>query len=174
MRWSTIYTSAYTKSSKGIKWIYVFDSAGGSAHVKIGVRIKAGPQPLSRLNQEWRTAESIRIISAVSNWVFVLKERNFKEAFRFKDSIHSTKFCGKFDLKLSGSVWSNRKSFEKGGPPLPWFQRLSFNIIFFYLEICDAKRWSKRRAERKESLWLGYRMVPSNLKVLAKFGLSPP
>ena len=28
-----------------------FDSAGGSVHVKIGVRIKAGPQPLSRLNQ---------------------------------------------------------------------------------------------------------------------------
>ena len=83
----------------------------------------------------------------------LLKERNFKEAFRFKDAIYSTKFCGKFDLKLSGSVWSNRKSFEKGGPPLPWSHRLSFNIIFFYLEICDAKRWSKRRAERKESLW---------------------
>ena len=24
-------------------------------------------------------------------------------------------------------------------------------ILFFYLKICDAKRWSKRRAERKES-----------------------
>ena len=32
-------------------------------------------------------------------------------------------------------------------------QRLSFNIIFFYLEICDAKRWLKRRAKGKESLW---------------------
>ena len=38
---------------------------------------------------------------------------------------------------------------------IPWSQRLSFNFIFFfYLEIYDAKRWSKRRAERKESLWL--------------------
>ena len=28
---------------------------------------------------------------------------------------------------------------------LPWSQRLSFNIIFFHLEICDAKHWSKHR-----------------------------
>ena len=32
---------------------------------------------------------------------------------------------------------------------VPWFQRLSFNIIFSHLEICDAKSWSKRRAGRK-------------------------
>ena len=32
---------------------------------------------------------------------------------------------------------------------VPWSQRLSFNIIFFQLEICDAKRWSKRRVGRK-------------------------
>ena len=31
----------------------------------------------------------------------------------------------------------------------PGSQRLSFNIIFFQLEICDAKRWSKRRVRRK-------------------------
>ena len=36
---------------------------------------------------------------------------------------------------------------------IPWSQTLSFNIIFFYLEICDAKRRWKRRAERKESFW---------------------
>ena len=35
---------------------------------------------------------------------------------------------------------------------LPSSQRLSFDIIFLNLEICDAKRWSKRRAERKESI----------------------
>ena len=32
---------------------------------------------------------------------------------------------------------------------VPWSQRLSFNIIFFHLEICDAKCWSKRRAGRR-------------------------
>ena len=46
MRWRTIYTTAHTQvfkiHSKYIKLIYVF----GSAHVKIGVLIKAGPQPL--------------------------------------------------------------------------------------------------------------------------------
>ena len=31
--------------------------------------------------------------------------------------IHSTKISGKFGLKLNGSVRSNRKSFEKTGPP---------------------------------------------------------
>ena len=30
---------------------------------------------------------------------------------------HSTKISGKFGLKLNESVWSNRKSFEKTGPP---------------------------------------------------------
>ena len=48
------------------------------------------------------------------------------------------------NLMKSSSASSNKT--------FPWFQRLSFNIIFFYLEICDAKPWSKRRAERKESL----------------------
>ena len=46
MRWRTIYISAHTQAFKihlkYIKLIYVF----GSAHVKIGVWIKAGPQPL--------------------------------------------------------------------------------------------------------------------------------
>ena len=32
---------------------------------------------------------------------------------------------------------------------LPWSQRLSFNIIFFHLEICGAKHWSRRRVGRK-------------------------
>ena len=32
---------------------------------------------------------------------------------------------------------------------VPWSQRLSFNITFCHLEICDAKRWSKRWAGRK-------------------------
>ena len=32
---------------------------------------------------------------------------------------------------------------------VPWSQRLSFNVIFFHLEICDAKRWSKRGVGRK-------------------------
>ena len=31
--------------------------------------------------------------------------------------MHSTKISGKFGLKLNESVWSNRKSFEKAGPP---------------------------------------------------------
>ena len=33
-------------------------------------------------------------------------------------AIHSTKISGNFGLKLNGSVRSNRKSFEKTGPPV--------------------------------------------------------
>ena len=34
-----------------------------------------------------------------------------------KGAIHSTKISGNFGPKLKGSVRSNRKSFEKTGPP---------------------------------------------------------
>ena len=34
-----------------------------------------------------------------------------------KGAIHSTKISGNFGLKVNGSVRSNRKSFEKSGPP---------------------------------------------------------
>ena len=39
-------------------------------------------------------------------------------------AIHSTKISGNFGLKLNGSVRSNRKSFEKSGPP--------FEVDHFY------------------------------------------
>ena len=54
------------RSSKYIKLIYVF----GSAHVKIGVWIKACPQPLFPAEPGVKNgaAEPSRIISAVSNW----------------------------------------------------------------------------------------------------------
>ena len=45
-------------------------------------------------------------------------------------AIHSTKISGNFGLKLSGSVRSNRKSFEKSGPP--------FEVdLFFRLDRSD-------------------------------------
>ena len=37
-----------------------------------------------------------------------------------KGTIHSTKISGNFGLKLNGSVWSNRKSFEKQVHLLRW------------------------------------------------------
>ena len=45
-------------------------------------------------------------------------------------AIHSTKISGNFGLKLNGSVRSNRKSFEKSGPP--------FEVdLFFRLDRSD-------------------------------------
>ena len=40
-----------------------------------------------------------------------------------KGAIHSTKLSGNFGPKLNGSVRSNRKSFEKTGPP--------FEVVLF-------------------------------------------
>ena len=40
-----------------------------------------------------------------------------------QDAIHSTKISGNFGPKLNGSVRSNRKSFEKRGPP--------FEVVLF-------------------------------------------
>ena len=44
---------------------------------------------------------------------------NIKSHAREKplSAIHSTKISENFGPKLNGSVWSNRKSFEKTGPP---------------------------------------------------------
>ena len=42
---------------------------------------------------------------------------------RTKGAIHSTKISGNFGPKLNGSVRSNRKSFEKTGPP--------FEVVLF-------------------------------------------
>ena len=39
------------------------------------------------------------------------------------DAIHSTKISGNFGPKLDGSVRSNRKNFEKTGPP--------FEVVYF-------------------------------------------
>ena len=50
----------------------------------------------------------------------------------------------------SSQFSSRSRAFGKGKETaVPWSQRLSFNIIFFHLEICGAKRWSKRRVGRK-------------------------
>ena len=40
-----------------------------------------------------------------------------KQKLNTKGAIHSTKISGNFGPKLNGSVRSNRKSFEKTGPP---------------------------------------------------------
>ena len=83
--------------------------------------------------------------------------------------IHSTKISGNFCPKLNGSVWSNRKSFKKTGPPqktfpsrtgpnFRWIDRDHYilgcnnvatgciNGIFFDENLCDSVR--------KKSNWL--------------------
>ena len=46
-----------------------------------------------------------------------------ERALGTKGAIHSTKISGNFGPKLNGSVRSNRKSFEKTGPP--------FEVVLF-------------------------------------------
>ena len=67
-----------------------------------------------------------------------------------KGAIHSTKISGNFGPKLNGSVRSNRKSFEKTGPP--------FEVVLF------------SRSDRSE-FWLNGsrpRTLPSNSGTFAQ------
>ena len=50
--------------------------------------------------------------------------------FPFLGAIHSTKISGNFGPKVNGSVRSNRKSFEKMGPP---FEVVLFSRLEFWL-----------------------------------------
>ena len=61
---------------------------------------------------------SFRFI-AINGWIILLKSGNQN----IKGAIHSTKISGNFGPKLNGSVRSNRKSFEKTGPP--------FEVVLF-------------------------------------------
>ena len=43
--------------------------------------------------------------------------RQARAILLFTGATHSTEISGNLGPKLNGSVWSNRKSFEKTGPP---------------------------------------------------------
>ena len=60
--------------------------------------------------------------SLPANQVVVVSIHLLK-ALDTKGAIHSTKISGNFGPKLNGSVRSNRKSFEKTGPP--------FEVVLF-------------------------------------------
>ena len=53
----------------------------------------------------------------------ILLEKTQIQKMEILGAIHSTKISGNFGPKLSGSVRSNRKSFEKTGPP--------FEVVLF-------------------------------------------
>ena len=70
-------------------------------------------------NSFWncQTDSQMYTFSDQINWQFV------QILMGSKGAIHSTKLTGNFGPKLNGSVWSNRKSFEKTGPP--------FEVVLF-------------------------------------------
>ena len=74
---------------------------GPTLTVRVGVRVRFGNSS-SNLNHAFNTPHKEVLI-----W----------------GAIHSTKISGNFGLKLNGSVRSNRKSFEKTGPP--------FDVVLF-------------------------------------------
>ena len=53
----------------------------------------------------------------------ILLEKTQIQKMEILGAIHSTKISGNFGPKLSGSVRSNRKSFEETGPP--------FEVVLF-------------------------------------------
>ena len=61
-------------------------------------------------------------MSDVDHLTGPLRKRKFSSTGS-KGAIHSTKISGNFGPKLNGSLRSNRKSFEKTGPP--------FEVVLF-------------------------------------------
>ena len=69
------------------------------------------------MNCDWITALFVRVVIGRS------KCFGFGFSTVTYGAIHSTKISGNFGPKLNGSVRSNRKSFEKTGPP--------FEVVLF-------------------------------------------
>ena len=102
---------------------------GPSLTVRVGVRVRFGNSSSNNLYHAFNTPHKEVLI-----W----------------GAIHLTKISGNFGLKLNGSVRSNRKSFEKTGPP--------FEVVLF------------SRSDRSE-FWLNGsrpRTLPSNSGTFAQ------
>ena len=65
-----------------------------------------------------------------------------------KGAIYSTKISGNFGPKLSGSVLSNRKSFEKTGPPFEVDPFSRLDRLEFLLNGLGQKSFSLDRAQK--------------------------
>ena len=77
-------------------------------------------------------------------------------SIRDKGAIQSTKMSGNFGPKLNGSVRSNRKSFEKNGPPFEVVLFSRSDRLEFWLNgsrPCKIPR-VRRQRERQKSNWL--------------------
>ena len=75
-----------------------------------------------------RCKETITVVQFLSYRPFayrtpINRHSQLKGVFLSVGAIHSTKISGNFGPKLNGSVRSNRKSFEKTGPP--------FEVVLF-------------------------------------------
>ena len=65
-----------------------------------------------------------------------------------KGAIHSTKISGNFGPKLNGSVLSNRKSFEKTGPPFEVDPFSRLDRLEFLLNGSGQKSFSLDRVQK--------------------------
>ena len=63
--------------------------------------------------------------------------------------VPSIRILGAWPIPTELLMYSNWHKIHIALYPGPAF----FNIIFFYLEICNMKCWSKCQVERKETLW---------------------
>ena len=79
--------------------------------------------------------------------------------------IHSTKLSGNFGPKLNGSVRSNRKSFEKTGPPFEVVLFSRSDRLEFWLngsrpiignKKTKTKNKTKPKQRKRPDAWTGY------------------
>ena len=83
------------------------------------------------------------------------------QLFENRGAIHSTKISENFGPKLNGSVRSNRKSFEKTGPP--------FGVVFFSRSD-RSEFWLNGSRPRFQGLYLSRLHIRLNRKSQPKIG----
>ena len=108
------------------------------------------------------------LLLATSCWEPLAQEDQFYQYQKvILGAIHSTKLSGNFGPKLNGSVRSNRKSFEKTGPP--------FEVVLFFRSD-RSEFWSNgSRPKYFECGLLVFRYIHSNGRYgSARVGVSGP
>ena len=101
---------------------------------------------------KFRETELVEISWLSRVWIHgSLRMQECRDELKSTGAIHSTKISGNFGPKLNGSVRSNRKSFEKTGPPFKvvlfsrsdrsefWLNGFNFRIINSFMVSCGVR-----------------------------------
>ena len=120
-----------------------------------------------------------RFVSLYPYWLHRTQRCLIKMFTKFRGAIHSTKISGNFGPKLSGSVRSSRKGFEKTGPPFEvvLFSRSDRSEFWLVLVKWIAPQMTSRisavqehTSDMRSAVSAPVQVCPTNLKEPYKIG----